>query len=125
MATNSVEDGNIIQYTNAGAAISSGDVVVIGTAVNAILGIALVDIANGSTGSVAIGGVWTVAKVSAAVIKQGESVVWDSSASAFDDNAATPASGDVTAGALAWEDAGNGVTSFNVKLTGVPSTLTA
>jgi len=124
MATNYVQEGNTIQYT-AGADISSGDVVVIGSNGDAIIGVALVDIANGSTGSVAIEGVFTVAKVSAAVIAQGEYVVWDASASAFDDNAATPASGDVVDGAIAWEAAGNGVTSIAIKLTGRPGTLTA
>jgi predicted RecA/RadA family phage recombinase len=124
MATNYVQEGNTIQYT-AGADISSGDVVVIGSNGDAIIGVALVDIANGSTGSVAIEGVFTVAKVSAAVIAQGEYVVWDASASEFDDNAATPATGDVSDGAIAWEAAGNGVTSIAIKLTGRPGTLTA
>jgi len=124
MATNYVQEGNTIQYT-AGADISSGDVVVIGSNGDAIIGVALVDIANGSTGSVAIEGVFTVAKVSAAVIAQGEYVVWDASVSEFDDNAATPASGDVVDGAIAWESAGNGVTSIAIKLTGRPGTLTA
>ncbi len=122
MATNYVQEGNTIQYT-AGADISSGDVVVIGSNGDAVIGIALEDIANGSTGSVGIEGVYSVAKVSAAVIAQGEYVIWDTSASAFDDNAATPATGDVSDGAIAWEAAGNGVTTIKVKLTGRPGTL--
>jgi predicted RecA/RadA family phage recombinase len=122
MATNYVQEGNTIQYT-AGADISSGDVVVIGSNGDAVIGIALEDIANGSTGSVGIEGVYSVAKVSAAVIAQGEYVIWDTSASAFDDNAATPATGDVSDGASAWEAAGNGVTTIKVKLTGRPGTL--
>jgi predicted RecA/RadA family phage recombinase len=122
MATNYVQEGNTIQYT-AGADISSGDVVVIGSNGDAVIGIALEDIANGSTGSVGIEGVYSVAKVSAAVIAQCEYVIWDTSASAFDDNAATPATGDVSDGAIAWEAAGNGVTTIKVKLTGRPGTL--
>ena len=119
MATNFVQDGDVIQYT-AGSAITAGSVVKVG----AILGVALTDIANGDTGSVAVRGVFTVPKVSAAVIAQGESLVYDVSASAFDDNAATPATGDVSgAAAVAVEAAGNGVTTIDVLLTGVPGTV--
>ena len=43
----------------------------------------------------------------------------------FDDNAAVAATGDISgAAACAWEAAGNGVTSFDVYLTGVPGTKT-
>ena len=53
-------------------------------------------------------------------------LTWDASAAAFDDNLATPASGDITVGAaVAFEAAGNGVTSIKVKFTGVPGTKTA
>lgn len=121
MAKNYLEAGDVIQHT-AAADIASGAVVRIGN----LLGVALVDIANGKTGSVKLGGVFTVPKVSGAVIGKGETLTWDASAGAFDDNAATPASGDITgAAAVAWEGAGNGVTSFKVKFTGVPGTLTA
>ena len=102
MATNYVKEGVTIDYTNAGSAISSGDVVVMGE----IMGIALVDIANGAPGAVAITGTFKVAKVDAAVIVQGESVIWDSSASEFDDNAATPATGDVSGCCVAMEGKG-------------------
>lgn len=121
MASNFVQPGMVIQFTNAGSAISAGDVVVVGK----VLGVALVDIANGATGSVQIEGVFTVPKVSGAVIAQGENLTWDVSAVSFDDNLATPATGDVTgAPAIAFEAAGNGVTSFDVKFTGVPGTVT-
>ena len=120
MATNLVQDGDVIVIT-AGANLTSGQVVRVGQ----ILGVALKDIANGATGPVAIEGVYTVPKVSAAVIAKGESLTWDASAAAFDDNAATPATGDVTgAPAIAFEAAGNGVTSFKVKFTGTPGTVT-
>jgi predicted RecA/RadA family phage recombinase len=90
-----------------------------------ILGVALVDIAAGASGSVQIRGVFTVPKVSGAVIAQGESLMWDVSAGAFDDKAAVPATGDVTGPpAVAFESAGNGVTSFDVLFTGVPGTVT-
>lgn len=123
MATNYVQDGDIIQWTNAGTAVLSGDPVVIGSNGDALIGIALVDIANGATGSVALEGVFSVPKVSGAVIAQGEYVIWDASAAAFDDNAAAPAAGDVSDGAIAWEAAGNGVTTIKVKLIGKPGVL--
>jgi len=121
MAKNYVQPGEVIDWTNGGSAVVSGQVVAIGK----ILGVALVDIAGGATGSVQITGVFTVPKVSAAVIAAGENLTWDASAAAFDDNAATPATGDVTGPpALAFEAAGNGVTSMKVKFTGVPGTVT-
>lgn len=120
MAENQVQTGNIIQYT-AGADITSGSVVKMGQ----ILGVALTDIANGATGSVAVSGVFTVPKVTAAVIAQGEALTWDVSAGKFDDNAATPATGDVTgAAAVAWEAAGSSATTLAVRFTGVPGTVT-
>lgn len=121
MAGNFVQPGEVLDYV-ATAAKTTGQVVAVGN----ILGVALGAIANGATGSVQITGVFTVPKVSGAVIAQGESLTWDASAAAFDDNAATPASGDITgAAAVAFEAAGNGVTSFKVKFTGTPGTRTA
>jgi len=118
MATNYVNAGEVITYT-AGAAISSGDVLVIGE----IMGIALEDIANGSTGSVQISGVFTCAKVAAAVIAQGETVIWDSSVSKFDDNAASPASGDVSLCCVAMEAKGADTATVKVKLNVGPGTV--
>lgn len=122
MATNYIQPGEVIDWTNGtGSAVSAGDVVAIGQ----ILGVALTDIASTATGSVQIRGVFEVPKVSAAVIAAGESLVWDVSAGTFDDNLATPATGDISgAAAVAVEAAGNGVTAFNVLFTGVPGTKT-
>lgn len=121
MATNHESSGNVLQWTNGtGAAVSSGDVVVVGQT----LGVALVDIADGASGSVQITEVFNVPKVSAAVIAQGETLTWDVSAGAFDDNAAVAATGDVTGPtAVAWEAAGDGVTTMAVRFTGVPGTV--
>lgn len=123
MTTTFKQEGKVIQYT-ASADIAAGKVLKIGN----ILGVALVNIANGATGSVAIEGVFSVPKVSGAVIGQGESLTWDVSANtntgAFDDNAAVAATGDVTgAAAVAFEAAGNGITTMLVKFTGVPGTV--
>jgi len=122
MATNYVSDGNVIQWTNGtGSAVSSGDLVVAGHT----LGVALVDIANGASGSVAVEGVFTAPKVSAAVFVQGEKLIYDVSAGAFDDSAATPASGDITGGAVAWIAGANAETTCTVKLTPGNATKTA
>lgn len=112
MATNYVYAGETLDYTNSGSAIASGDVVVIGN----IMGIALTDIANGATGAIAIEKVWTAPKVPAAVIAQGETVIWDVSEGAFDDNLATPATGDVSGCCVATEAAGSGAATVKVRL---------
>ena len=119
MATNFVYAGETLDYTNSGSAISSGDVVVIGN----IMGVAMTDIANGATGAIAIEKVFTLPKVAGAVIAQGEKVIWDVSAGAFDDSEATPATGDVSGCCIAMEAAGNGVTSIAVKLNVGPGTV--
>ncbi|WP_022949527.1 DUF2190 family protein [Methylohalobius crimeensis] len=120
MAKNFVQPGNVIDHAASGADIASGEVVPIGN----LLGVALKKIPDGETGSVRLIGVFTVPKVSAAVIAQGETLTWDVSAGAFDDNQATPATGDITgAAAVAWQAAGAGETTMQVKFTGVPGTV--
>ncbi|WP_431512610.1 capsid cement protein [Variovorax sp. DAIF25] len=123
MTTTYVQPGHVLDFTNnSGAKISSSAVVRIGQ----LIGVALTDIAIGATGSVAIDGVHRLPKVAGAVIAQGESLVWDASAGAFDDNLAAPAAGDVSgAAAVAFAGAGNGATTLLVRLTGVPGTLAA
>ena len=127
MARNYESDGNVIQWTNGtGAAVASGQVVKVGN----ILGVALVAIAIGASGSVAVEGVFSgVPKVSAAVFVQGEKLIFDVSAAsgvgAFDDSAATPASGDVTGGAIAWVAGANLETTCTIKLTPGNTTVTA
>lgn len=118
---NYVQPGKVIDFV-AAAAIVSGQVVRIGQ----IIGVASADVANGAVGQAHIEGVFTVPKVSGAVIAKGESLTWDASAAAFDDNAAVAASGDVQGPpAVAFEAAGNGVLTLAVRLTGVPGTVTA
>lgn len=125
MATNFVQPGDVLTYTNAtGAAIDAGAVVTLGALGDATLAVALVDIANGASGSVQIRGVFTVAKVSAAVFKQGESLIWDASAAAFDDNQATPAEGDVSGSAIAAAAGANAETTCKALFLGIPGTLT-
>ncbi len=115
-------DGKVIDYVNTtGVAIASGDVVKMGN----VLGVALVDIAIAGTGAVGFGVFRNIPKVTAAVFAQGESLTWDVSAGKFDDNLATPAAGDVTAGAAFAAVAGaNAETTCTVCFTGVPGTVT-
>lgn len=122
MSSNYVQPGETIAWTNGtGSAVAAGAVVAIGQ----IIGVALVDIAIAASGSVGIKGVFTLPKVTGAVIAAGESLVWDVSAGKFDDNLATPAAGDISgAPAVAVEAAGNGATTLKVLLTGVPGTKT-
>ncbi len=114
MAKNFVSDGDVIPWTNnSGQAVASGQVVVIGHQ----LGVALVAIAADATGSVALGGVFTVPKVPAATFEQGEKLLWDASANAFDASAAAAAAGDVTGAAFAWAAGTAGQATVEVRLT--------
>ncbi|WP_333710369.1 DUF2190 family protein [Malikia spinosa] len=115
------QTGAMMDYT-ASSNIVSGQVVAVGN----MLGVASGDIASGAVGVLKMQGEFIVPKVSAAVIAQGETLSWDASAGAFDDNLATPASGDITGSATyARESAGNGVTSMLVMFTNAPGTRTA
>lgn len=125
MATNFVQPGEVLTYTNGtGSDIAAGAVVKLGATEDCTLAIALVDIANGKSGEVKLGGVFTVPKVSAAVFKQGESLIWDASAGAFDDNQATPATGDVSGSVIAAADGANTETACKALFLGIPGTLT-
>lgn len=80
MATNKVQEGKVISYTcGASESLSSGDVVFI----NGVPGVALVDIGNSETGSVAIAGVFEISKFDdsthGAVFENGDAVCWDGS----------------------------------------------
>ncbi|WP_421921599.1 capsid cement protein [Marinobacter salarius] len=113
MATNYSQKGEVIDFTNGtGSDIASGEVVVVGN----LVGVAITDIADTEIGAVGIEGVWELPKVSAAVIGAGETVNWDDSVSAFDDNQATPATDDLTGGCVAVAAAGNGDTTVLVKI---------
>jgi len=105
--------GKSIKFTNGGSAVVKGAVVVIGNC----LAIAAMNVAAGAEGIAHLEGVFTAPKVSGAVIAQGEKLVYDVSASAFDDSSATPASGDVTGGAVAMAAGVDGDTTISVMLT--------
>lgn len=119
------QPGGVIDWLNeTGAAIASGDLVVVGHQI----GVALVDIAAGARGAVALDGVFAgVPKVSAAVFIPGEKLLLDVSATppAFDDSAATPASGDIMGAAIAFAPGANTETTCTVRLTPGNTTKTA
>ena len=120
MTTKFVKEGAVLNYT-AGAAIAAGAVVEL----KHCLGVALTAAAaSGDVIAVAVDGCFTVPKVSAAVWVQGEKLIWDTSAGAFDDSAATPATGDMTGAAIATAAGANGETTCVVKLTPGNVTLT-
>lgn len=126
MTSKFVQTASHVMDFTAGANITSGSVVKVGN----VLGVALKDVASGAVGQIGFGVFSGIPKVSAAVIANGETLTWDVSASsgagAFDDNLATPASGDVTgATAMAVGAFGSGETTMTVKFTGVPGTVTA
>lgn len=74
MAKNFVQQGKVMTWTNGtGAAVASGEVVVVGTMVCVALG----DIAVGESGELSTEGVWEVAKETPLDIGQGDKVYWD------------------------------------------------
>ena len=124
MANNYKQPGETLTWTNTtGTAVASGDVIVLGAASDATLGVAMVDIPNGEIGEVCINGVFEVPKVAAAVFALGESLVWDASAGAFDDNAAIPAAGDVSGSVIAARAGANGAATCWAKFLGIPGEL--
>lgn len=121
MARNLVQDGRRMSWVNnSGSDVASGQVVVVGNQVYVATGA----IANGASGELAAEAVYECPKVTAAVIAQGEEVIWDASENAFNAKGTTLAAGDVSKAAVAWEAAGNGATLVKVKLNVGVGTLT-
>lgn len=116
MTTKQYAKGDVLDYVASGT-ITNGQVVVMGHT----LGVALKGGGSGDVIPVAIDGVFELPKVSAAVFVQGEKLVFDISAAAgageFDDSAASPATGDITGGAIAMRAGLNAETTCLVKLT--------
>ena len=94
MATNKIQNGETITWTNGtGSLVASGDIVKI----NDLIGVALVDIAAGESGAVAASGVFEVPAVNNAAINQGANVYFDATAGKM-----TPTSTDNTLAGIAW-----------------------
>lgn len=121
MTTKYVARGDTVNYTCTGA-VTAGDLIVM----SHIVGVALTSGVNGDVIAVAIEGVFTVPKLSAAVFVVGEKLVLDVSATpdCFDDSAMTPATGDITGAAIAMVAGLNGETTCVVKLTPGNATIT-
>jgi len=119
MSTKFVRPGETLPVVLAGT-VAVDDVDVVGTG---LLGVALSAGVSGDTINYGIEGVWNLPKVSAAVIAQGEQVLWDVSAGAVDDDAATPAAGDFLCG-YADEAAGSGVLEIAVHINEQAPTVT-
>lgn len=116
MATNYLGKGETITFANdatAAAAIASGDVVEIGS----LIGVAVTDIAADASGAVALGGVWTLAKVSAEAWTQGDLLYWDASANNATKTNNTAA--DLKVIGAAYADAANPSSTGSVLLNGV------
>lgn len=113
MATNYVQPGEKMEWTNGtGADVVSSQLVVAGS----LLAVAEVDIANLATGTVCTEGVFSVPKVAAAVIAQGDPVAYIAATANIGAVPGVPAPGDVTGAATAWKAAGNGATTVHIKL---------
>ncbi len=94
MATNFIQNGETITWTNGtGSAVASGDIVI-----NDLIGVALVDIAASASGAVAARGVFELPAVNDAAINQGAKVYFDATVGKI-----TPTATDNTLVGIAWE----------------------
>lgn len=108
MAKNYLQEGDILNYTNGGGStIASGAVVLIGKRI----GVAIADIAPSATGSLAMEGVWSIAKLGTDNVSQGDILYWDAANSRL----TATASGNTQAG-FAAAAAGSGATTVAIKI---------
>lgn len=105
---NYVQEGERLTHT-AAATIVSGQPVLVGKR----LGIAATDIANGKKGSLAMCGVFSIAKLQSDVFAQGDNGYWDDT----NDRITSTASGNTLAG-YAHSAAGSGVVTMELNLNG-------
>ena len=110
MATNYKFGGNVLNYANgSGSDLASGNIVSTG----GLVGVALVDIANGESGSVAITGVFEVANGDSTAIPQGAELFYDSATGKVDGtNTSNKFAG------YAWEAAAAGSATVLLRLKG-------
>ena len=108
MTTKFIQPGNVLDYT-AGTAVTAGQAFLIGKR----LAVALVAIAAGATGEVAVTRVFSVIKKTTDVIAQGDLLYWDDT-----NKYLTSTSAGNTLAGYAAAAAGNGATSIAIKLNG-------
>lgn len=104
-----IQPGEILDHTP-GSALSSGDVVIIGTLVT----VACSDIAANTLGAVATEGVFSLPKKSGSAIAKGAKLTWSVADAAFTTGAGV--TGDTLGGAVAAAAAASGDTSMSVLL---------
>ncbi len=108
MATNHIQEGRVMPWTNGtGSDVSSGDVVLVGT----IVCVALGDIADGDAGQLAIAEVFALPKNTSLAIAQGDVVYWDVADAELNKTAT-----DNYAAGKAFEAAAEAATTVKVKL---------
>lgn len=110
MAGNFRGYGEQLNYTNAGSAIASGALVIVG----AMVGVALSAIPTNATGALRVCGIFNFAKLSTDAVAQGVNIYWDSTNSRM----TLSSSGNTLAGKAAYA-AGNGATTVDVLLNGL------
>lgn len=117
---NFIQPGLVLEIAAAAAAVSAGQVVVVG----AHLAVANHGAAIGMPYSASLSGVFEVPKSAGVAFVQGQPLMWDASAAAFA-AVGTPATGDVTVGGVtAFVAAGSADTKAQVRFAGTPGTVT-
>jgi predicted RecA/RadA family phage recombinase len=104
---NLIEDGLTLQYTVAGAAVKSGDLVVVGD----VTGVAVTDGVVGETITLNCKGVYALPKASGSAISQGVKIYWDATNSVV----TTTATSNKQIG-FAWSAAASADTVLSAKL---------
>ena len=107
MANNFIQPGDVLDYTVAGSAITTGSGILVGLR----LGVALASGAVGQTISVAVKQVYSLPKLPADVMAQGALLYWDNT----NKRLTTTASGNTLAGYAA-NAAGSGDTAVRIHL---------
>lgn len=113
MATTFRGPGDVMNWTNLSSVGESSGAVV---NINGTLGVCKVDIGAGVTGSVAITGVWKLAKATGYSAAQGDLLVWDANAENFVAESSSLNTGDVSGAVMCWVAAGSAATTVEVLL---------
>ncbi|NYE62193.1 putative RecA/RadA family phage recombinase [Duganella sp. 1224] len=108
MATNYVQEGDVLDFT-AAAAVASGAVIVLGKRI----GVAARAVSQGSVGAAHVTGVWEIAKLTTDVVGQGDLLYWDAQNSRL----TTTAASNVQAGYAA-SPAAAGAATVQIKING-------